>query len=71
MSFYLAYSFVLFGLFCRFVCPLVLCQWMLASLLNLKLLSLLFFMGQGALLMASYPLISILCAFLYDRYLED
>ncbi|MBE6449660.1 MAG: hypothetical protein E7013_03075 [Alphaproteobacteria bacterium] len=61
----------LWGAFSAFVCPLVLCQWMLASLLNLKLLSLLFFMGQGALLMASYPLISILCAFLYDRYLED
>ncbi len=70
--FLIARSFLfLWGAFCTFVCPLIICQWLLASLLNLSWLSFWFFLGQGVLLMAAYPFISTCCAFLYERYLED
>lgn len=61
----------LWGAFCAFVCPLIILQWLLASLLSLSWLSFWFFWGQGILLMAVYPFISACCAFLYRKYLED
>ncbi len=61
----------LWGAFCVFVCPLIIAQWLLASLLNLAWLSFFFFLGQGVLLMAFYPFVSVCCAYLYERYLED
>ena len=61
----------LWGIFCVFICPLLIVQWLLASLLNLSWLSFPFFLGQGILLMATYPFISICCTFLYLRYLEN
>ena len=57
--------------FCAFVFPLIIVQWLLASLLNLSWLSFLFFFGQGILLMAVFPIISLCCTFLYQRFLED
>ena len=60
----------LWGSFCAFVCPLIVLQWLLASLLNLSWLSFGFFCGQGVLLMAVYPFISICCTLLYQKYLE-
>ncbi|MBO5996913.1 MAG: hypothetical protein J6P93_00060, partial [Alphaproteobacteria bacterium] len=61
----------LWGAFCAFVCPLIISQWLLASLLNLSWLSFWFFCGQGILLMAIYPFISICCTLLYQKYLEN
>ena len=61
----------LWAAFCAFVCPLIVLQWLLASLLNLSWLSFYFFCGQGILLMAIYPFISICCTYLYQKYLED
>ena len=70
--FFVGRSFLfLWAVFCAFVCPLLLIQWLLASLLNLSWLSLAFFVGQGVLLMAVFPFISACCSFLYSRYLED
>ena len=70
--FFVGRSFLfLWGAFCTFVCPLIILQWLLACLLNLSWLSFWFFFGQGILLMAFYPFVSVCCSFLYERYLED
>ena len=61
----------LWGSFCAFAFPLIILQWLLASLLNLSWLSFYFFCGQGILLMAVFPFIFICCTYLYQKYLED
>ena len=61
----------LWGAFCAFVCPLIILQWLLASLLSLSWLSFWFFCGQGILLMTFYPFVFVCCAFLYQKYLRD
>ncbi len=57
--------------FCVCCLGLAVCQWALASLLFLELLSLSFFIVQEILLMAMFPFIAVLCNFFYFRFLED
>ncbi|GEM_PF-2067298 len=57
--------------FGAFTIALSLFQWLLASLLNLRWLSLLFFTGQGLLLFACFPVLAFVCAWVYQRYLDE
>ena len=61
----------LWSAFGAFVCPLMIAQWLLASLLNLSWLSFSFFLGQGILLIMLFPFVSACSTFLYLKYLEN